>query len=192
MTARRLLLATAAVSTLVAAPPALAQDDRRVDQLEKQVRELRAIIFQGRDTGQPVEVRPAGPDPAVTALEQRVGALEDTQRTLKGQLEELGHNVDEARSATNIVRNQRSPSLCSTMGLAPDPYRTASSAEPNLPLSIATAANDRHVTDARPGCSGEYSTNGAVPEQRTTDGSTNGRSDARSDGRYEFWHAKSV
>ena len=106
MTARRLLLAAAAVLGLAA--PAAAQDDggRRVDQLEKQVRELRAIVFQGRDTGQPVEVRPAGPDPAVTALSTRFDALDDTIRQLKGELEVMTHDADEARQNSATVRDQ--------------------------------------------------------------------------------------
>ena len=77
-----------------------------MDQLEKQVRELRAIVFQGRDTGQPVEVRPAGPDPAVTSLEQRVDGVDDTIRQIKGQLEVLTHDVDEARQNAAAVRDQ--------------------------------------------------------------------------------------
>ena len=91
------------------ATSAMAQDNgdsRRVDQLEKQVRELRAIVFQGRDTGQPVEVKPAGPDPAVTALEQRFDGLDDTIRQLKGQLEVLTHDADEARQNAAAVREQ--------------------------------------------------------------------------------------
>ena len=107
MSVRRLLLATVAVATL--ASSAVAQDNgdsRRVDQLEKQVRELRAIVFQGRDTGQPVEVKPAGPDPAVTALEQRFDGVDDTIRQLKGQLEVLTHDADEARQNAAAVREQ--------------------------------------------------------------------------------------
>ncbi len=106
MTVRSLLLATAAV--LVLTGPALAQDAgaRRLDQLEKQVRELRAIVFQGRDSGQPVEVRPAGPDPAVTALEQRFDGIDDTIRQIKGQLEVLTHDVDESRQNAAAVRDQ--------------------------------------------------------------------------------------
>ncbi len=107
MTARRLLLATAAVLSVTG--HAFAQDaggSRRLDQLEKQVRELRAIVFQGRDTGQPVEVRPAGPDPAVTALEQRFDGIDDTIRQIKGQLEVLTHDVDESRQNAAAVRDQ--------------------------------------------------------------------------------------
>ncbi len=107
MTARRLLLATVAALSLCG--PVLAQDtgsSRRLDQLEKQVRELRAIVFQGRDTGQPVEVRPAGPDPAVAALEQRFDGIDDTIRQIKGQLEVLTHDVDESRQNAAAVRDQ--------------------------------------------------------------------------------------
>jgi tol-pal system protein YbgF len=90
------------------ARPAFAQsdDDRRLDRLEKQVRELRAILFQGRDTGQPVVVKPEGPDPEVTALQQRVSDLDDTIRKLNGQIEVLTHDSDEARAAANAVRDQ--------------------------------------------------------------------------------------
>ncbi len=107
MTVRRLLVATAAL--LAVSGSVSAQDtgaDRRMDQLEKQVRELRAIVFQGRDTGQPVEVRPAGPDPAVTSLDQRLSGVDDTIRQIKGQLEVLTHDTDEARQNAAAVRDQ--------------------------------------------------------------------------------------
>jgi tol-pal system protein YbgF len=101
------LLASSAF-VVATAPPAFAQsdDDRRLDRLEKQVRELRAILFQGRDTGQPVVVKPEGPDPEVTALQQRVSDLDDTIRKLNGQIEILTHDSDEARAAANAVRDQ--------------------------------------------------------------------------------------
>jgi tol-pal system protein YbgF len=114
MIKRSLLIATA-LATIVGgaavtlpARPAFAQsdEDRRLDRLDKQVRELRAILFQGRDTGQPVVVKPEGPDPEVTALQQRVSDLDDTIRKLNGQIEVLTHDSDEARAAANAVRDQ--------------------------------------------------------------------------------------
>jgi tol-pal system protein YbgF len=100
-------IAGAAVVTLPARPAfAQSDEDRRLDRLEKQVRELRAILFQGRDTGQPVVVKPEGPDPEVTALQQRVSDLDDTIRKLNGQIEVLTHDSDEARAAANAVRDQ--------------------------------------------------------------------------------------
>jgi tol-pal system protein YbgF len=112
---KRLLLIASALAVIggaavvtVPARPAFAQsdEDRRLDRLEKQVRELRAILFQGRDTGQPVVVKPEGPDPEVTALQQRVSDLDDTIRKLNGQIEILTHDSDEARAAANAVRDQ--------------------------------------------------------------------------------------
>jgi tol-pal system protein YbgF len=114
MIKRSLLLASAialiagAAALAPPARPAFAQsdEDRRLDRLEKQVHELRAILFQGRDTGQPVVVKPEGPDPEVTSLQQRVSDLDDTIRKLNGQIEILTHDSDEARGAANAVRDQ--------------------------------------------------------------------------------------
>jgi len=114
MIKRSLLFASAltilvgAAAVTLPARPAFAQsdEDRRLDRLEKQVRELRAILFQGRDTGQPVVVKPEGPDPEVTALQQQVSDLDDTIRKLNGQIEILTHDSDEARGAANAVRDQ--------------------------------------------------------------------------------------
>jgi len=112
---RRALLSASLAAVMstgfVVAPglaPAYAQteDDRRLDRIEKQVRELRAIVFQGRDTGQPVTVKPEGPDPEVTALQQRVSDIDETIRKLNGQIEVLTHDADEARAAANAVRDQ--------------------------------------------------------------------------------------
>jgi tol-pal system protein YbgF len=104
MTARRLLLAS--VTLLALAGSAHAQDPGRLDRLEKQVRELRAIVFQGRDTGQPVEVKLAGPDPAVSSLEQRMDDVTNQLRQISGQLEVMTHDADEARHAAQSVRDQ--------------------------------------------------------------------------------------
>jgi len=71
--------------------------DRRLDRLDKEMREIRAIVFQGRDTGQPVVVKPEGPDPAVEALQNKVDQQDQTVRTLSGQVEVLGHDLEEAR-----------------------------------------------------------------------------------------------
>jgi tol-pal system protein YbgF len=88
--------------------PAHAGDDSaRVEKLEKQVRELRAIVFQGRDTGHPVEVKMEGPDPAVTALSQRVDDLEATLRRLQGASETSGHDLDQTRAIVRAERDER-------------------------------------------------------------------------------------
>ena len=61
------LASTAAVAVAqTPLPPADPLDDRsakRIERMEKVVRELRAIVFQGRDTGKPVVVQPGSMKP---------------------------------------------------------------------------------------------------------------------------------
>jgi tol-pal system protein YbgF len=87
------LLATA----LTGSAGAQTDQDRRLDRLDREVRELRAIVFQGKDTGQPVVVKPAGPDPAVEALSARADQFDQTIRSLSGRVELVGHELEEAR-----------------------------------------------------------------------------------------------
>lgn len=91
-----------ALSGLAMVLPASAQQsdtDRRLDRIEKQLRETRSIVFQGRDTGQPVVVKPDGPDPAVTALQARVDDMDQTLRRLSGQVEVASHDLDDTRKS---------------------------------------------------------------------------------------------
>ncbi|MEH0195382.1 tol-pal system protein YbgF [Caulobacter sp. CCNWLY153] len=92
---------------LAAVAPALAQtpmpdplDDRsakRIEKMEKVVRELRAIVFQGRDTGKPVVVQTAETDAQIAALNERISDLEQTIQKMNGQNEVLTHDIDQAR-----------------------------------------------------------------------------------------------
>ncbi len=77
-------------------------DDRskkRLDRMEKVVRELRAIVFQGRDTGRPVVVQPAETDVQLQALSDRVADLEATLQRLNSTNETLSYDLDQARRA---------------------------------------------------------------------------------------------
>jgi TolA-binding protein len=99
-------VAALALSTAAAAPALAQQDDKRISDLQRQVRELRSIVFQGRDTGQPVEVKPVGPDPQVVALQGKVDDLEQSLRQLTGQNEVITHDLDEARRGLEQERTQ--------------------------------------------------------------------------------------
>jgi len=77
-------------------------DDRsakRVERMEKVVRELRSIVFQGRDTGKPVVVQPAETDAQIAALNERVGDLEQTLTRLNGQNEAANFELTKANRA---------------------------------------------------------------------------------------------
>jgi len=108
MTPRRVVLALLATGfVVIAGAQALAQtplddplDDRsakRLDRMEKVVRELRAIVFQGRETGQPVVVQPADTESQINALSDKVNDLEQTLARLNGQLEVVRHDLDQSR-----------------------------------------------------------------------------------------------
>lgn len=100
-----LLSSTAAVAVAqTPLPPADPLDDRsakRVERMEKVVRELRAIVFQGRDTGKPVVVQPAETDAQIAALNERLTDLEQTLTKMNGQNEAVTFELSKAtRAAT--------------------------------------------------------------------------------------------
>lgn len=88
--------------TALTAGAAMAQsagDGRRFDRIERDLRTLQTIVQQAQATGQPVVVKPEGPDPALTALQQRAEDLEATIQRINGQVETLAHDIDTIRRA---------------------------------------------------------------------------------------------
>jgi tol-pal system protein YbgF len=77
---------------------------KRVDNLEKVVRELRAIVFQGRETGQAVVIQPADTQSQISGLADRVNDLDHTLSGMNGQLEVIRHDLDQARSENADLR----------------------------------------------------------------------------------------
>ena len=73
--------------------------ERRLQRDEKALKDLRQIVLQAKAQGAPVEVKDAGPDPQVQALDARVKDLEDTLRRQTGQMEQISHNADLAAKA---------------------------------------------------------------------------------------------
>lgn len=109
MTRKTLLAAFAALTLSLGAAAAWSQtpmpdplDDRsvkRLDKMEKVVRELRSIVFQGRDTGKPVVVMPAETESQIQALTDRVSDLEETLTKLNGANESLTYDLEQAQKA---------------------------------------------------------------------------------------------
>jgi len=79
---------------------------RRLDRMEQAIRELRSIVFQGRETGRPVTVEPADTDAQMSALSQKIDDLQQAITRLTGQLESAGHDVDQARREADQLREQ--------------------------------------------------------------------------------------
>ena len=109
MTRKTLLAAFAALTLSLGAASAWSQtpmpdllDDRsvkRLDKMEKVVRELRSIVFQGRDSGKPVVVMPAETESQIQALTDRVADLEETLTKLNGTNESLTYDLEQAQKA---------------------------------------------------------------------------------------------
>jgi TolA-binding protein len=155
---RSLVVAQAMILALAAVAPAFAQvpldnsldehSAKRVDRLEQAIKELRAIVFQGRETGAPVVVQPADTAAQMSALSQKIDDLQQAITRLTGQLESAGHDVDEARHEADQLREEngalaaRVASLeqkLAAPALAAPPPPAAESAPPPPPLDAPAA-----------------------------------------------------
>ena len=83
--------------------------DRRLDRVEQTLREMRAILFQGRETGKPVVVQPAETQGQVSTLDNRVVDLQETLRRINSQLDTLSTDIAalrrEAATDATTMRN---------------------------------------------------------------------------------------
>lgn len=109
------LLGAAAAIVLIAAPslaqtpmddPLDARDAKRVDRMEKVVRELRDIVFKAQKTGGPVVVQPADTDARMADLATKIGDLEQSLTKLNGSLETTAHELDQSRRENVQLRAQ--------------------------------------------------------------------------------------
>lgn len=110
-----LALTLATLSPVVSVPalaqtsmddPLDARDARRVERMEKVVRELRAIVFQGRDTGRPVVVQPAETDYRLADLDRRLSDLETVLTRINGQIETNNFEARQAAERTAALEAQ--------------------------------------------------------------------------------------
>ena len=110
-------LALALVATTAAAQvpmdPLDARDAKRLDRMEQVMRELRAIVFQGRDSGKPVVVQPAETDYQLQEMARRLADLEQSMTRLPGERAPAGRAAQrptreaDPRRADNTARHDR-------------------------------------------------------------------------------------
>jgi len=86
--------------------PLSVRDAKRVDRMEKVVRELRAIVFQLRDTGKPVVVQPADTDSRIQELADRLGDMEKSLTRINGALESTAFELRQAKQANTDLQAQ--------------------------------------------------------------------------------------
>jgi tol-pal system protein YbgF len=118
----KLFVAAAASALLLgAACQALAQDDgpspnqaasyqksndKRLQRIEKDLHELRSIVLQAKETGQPVQVRTASSDDQIIAMQAKLDDIDQTVRGMTGQIEVLSHDLDEAKKSVATTHDQ--------------------------------------------------------------------------------------
>ena len=105
-------LTVALALAVVAAGPAFAQldplttnvgkaaderSDKRLDRMERTVRELRSIIMQGKDTGKAVVVQPAETQGQIDLLSQKVNDLEGSLQRVNSGLDNLTTEISQMR-----------------------------------------------------------------------------------------------
>jgi len=150
MPARRLgLVATALTLVLVALPalgqtsmddPLDARDAKRVDRMEKVVRELRAIVFQAQKSGSPVVVQPADTETRMGELANRIGDLEQSLTKLNGALETTTHDLDVARRE-NAALGAQVKSLSDRLAVAEKATQATAPQPDAAPVAPPPAAN---------------------------------------------------
>jgi tol-pal system protein YbgF len=114
-----------------------ARSARRLDNLEKVVRELRAIVFQGRETGAAVVVQPAETPGQINSLTDHLGDLDHTLTRMNGELEVVRHDLDQIRAENSDLR-ARDAALKEEVGALEQ--RVAGLAAPPPPPPEAAAA----------------------------------------------------
>lgn len=72
--------------------------------MEQVLRELRSIVFQGRDSGKPVVVQPAETDYQLQELTRRIADLEQALTRVNGQLETTNHDLQLAKRDAEALR----------------------------------------------------------------------------------------
>lgn len=117
---------------------------RRIERMEKVVRELRAIVFQGRETGQPIVVQPAETEQRIGELADRVTSLESSLTRLNGQLESANHTADEQRRLADQM-NQQNAALSARIDALENKVATLSAPPPEAPPQQAAMAEDPEV-----------------------------------------------
>jgi tol-pal system protein YbgF len=140
------LAAGAAVAQTAMPDPLDAHDAKRLDRMEKVVRELRAIVFQLKDTGKPIVVEPADTDARLQDLATRIGDLEQSLTRVNGSLETTAHQLDETRRANADLQAQVK-ALTDRMAAAEQ--KQVQAAAPPAPTAAAGQADDAAPAEAK-------------------------------------------
>ena len=122
---------------------------KRLDRMEKAMKEIRAIVFQGRETGAPVVVQPAETLSQIASMGDKINDINQTLARLNGALEVIKHDLDQSRQETadqraaNAVLREQVASLqkaVKDLTPAPAPPPPIAAAAPPDPAAAFAAA----------------------------------------------------
>jgi tol-pal system protein YbgF len=119
--------------------PLDARDARRMDKMEQLMRELRAIVYQGRDSGKPVVVQPAETDYQLQELTRRLTDLEQSLTRVNGQLETSNHDLVLARRDIEALKAENKALAGRTQALEQQQQAAAAPA-PAAPVAELSGA----------------------------------------------------
>jgi TolA-binding protein len=77
---------------------------KRLDRMEKAMKELRAIVFQGRETGAPVVVQPADTQSQIASQGDKINDINQTLARMNGEMEVIKHDLDQSRQDVATLR----------------------------------------------------------------------------------------
>lgn len=144
-----LLLAAAPAAAQAPLPsdvdPLSARDAKRLDRMEQVVRELRAIVFQGRDTGRPVVVQPADADYQLQDALRRIQDLEESLARVNNQVETATLDLDRTKRDAETLRAEN---RALTERLTLFEQRAVAPAAPAAPAAGAPAEDEGAAFDA--------------------------------------------
>jgi TolA-binding protein len=129
-------------------PPLDEHDAKRVDRMEKALRELRAIVFQGRETGQPVVVQPADTEGQINHLSDHLNDIDQTLAKLNGELEVVRHDLDQSHHEVEDLRSANAALKEEVAGL--EKTVQTLSAPPPPPPAAAAPAPDQSAAASPP------------------------------------------
>lgn len=89
-----------------AVDPLDSRDAKRVERMEKVVRELRSIVFQLQKSDKPVVVQPADTDARMAEMAEKLSDLEQTLRSLNGSVDGATRDLDAARRENAALKTQ--------------------------------------------------------------------------------------
>ena len=81
-------------------------NDKRLQRIEKDLHELRSIVLQAKETGQPVQVRTASSDDQIIAMQAKLDDIDQTVRSMTGLVEVLSHDLEEAKKTVAATHDQ--------------------------------------------------------------------------------------